>query len=88
MRGRGLTDEERIARYDVNAPRYTSYPTAAQFTPAVGAADRSRWLAGLPQGRPVSLYLHIPFCKRLETAEASIAGPLPYPSGGRCLRRA
>jgi oxygen-independent coproporphyrinogen III oxidase len=30
------TTRELIARYDAHAPRYTSYPTAAQFTPAVG----------------------------------------------------
>lgn len=60
-----LTDDALIARYDVSAPRYTSYPTAAQFTPAVGTADRRRWLACLPGDRPVSLYLHIPFCTRL-----------------------
>jgi len=53
-----------LARYDVNAPRYTSYPTAAQFTPAVGGRERARWLAALPDA-PVSVYLHIPFCKRL-----------------------
>ena len=54
-----------IARYDANAPRYTSYPTAAQFTPAVGAGQWSDWLARAPLDQAVSLYLHIPFCKRL-----------------------
>lgn len=53
-----------LARYGGNAPRYTSYPTAAQFTPAVGAEERARWLAAM-SGEPASLYLHIPFCKRL-----------------------
>lgn len=61
----GQTVDDLIARYDVNAPRYTSYPTAAQFTAAVGPAERALWLASLPEDRPVSLYLHIPFCKRL-----------------------
>jgi oxygen-independent coproporphyrinogen-3 oxidase len=54
-----------IARYDANAPRYTSYPTAAQFTPAVGAGHWGDWLARAPLDQAVSLYLHIPFCKRL-----------------------
>ncbi|WP_312597911.1 oxygen-independent coproporphyrinogen III oxidase [Brevundimonas sp.] len=54
-----------IARYDANAPRYTSYPTAAQFTPAVGAEQWGDWLARAPMDEAVSLYLHIPFCKRL-----------------------
>ncbi|MFN7107368.1 MAG: hypothetical protein ACK4MY_04025 [Brevundimonas sp.] len=31
-----------IGRYDARAPRYTSLPTAAQFTPAVGPATGPR----------------------------------------------
>lgn len=61
----GLKTRELIARYDAHAPRYTSYPTAAQFTPAVGADDWSGWLLAARPDRAVSLYLHIPFCKRL-----------------------
>lgn len=61
----GLTTQALIQRYDVNAPRYTSYPTAAQFTPAVGAGTWAEWLARAPLDQAVSLYLHIPFCKRL-----------------------
>lgn len=60
-----LTTRELIARYDAHAPRYTSYPTAAQFTSAVGAAEWGAWLSAAPLDRAVSLYLHIPFCKRL-----------------------
>ena len=54
-----------IARHDANVPRYTSYPTAAQFTPAVGPAVWTGWMAEAPLDRPVSLYVHLPFCKRL-----------------------
>ena len=46
-------------------PRYTSYPTAAQFHDGVGAADQARALAAVPPGSPVSLYLHIPFCRQI-----------------------
>ncbi|MGQ0587365.1 MAG: oxygen-independent coproporphyrinogen III oxidase [Gammaproteobacteria bacterium] len=54
-----------VGRYDRSGPRYTSYPTALQFTPAFGeddyraAAERSR--AARP-GAPLSVYVHVPFC--------------------------
>jgi oxygen-independent coproporphyrinogen-3 oxidase len=54
-----------IAKYDGRAPRYTSYPTAVQFGPAVTAGAYETWLGQLPTDRPVSLYLHIPFCAQL-----------------------
>jgi len=54
-----------IAKYDVRIPRYTSYPTAPHFTPAVDAATYRGWLAALPGAAPVSLYLHVPFCDQL-----------------------
>ncbi|MBP6545480.1 MAG: oxygen-independent coproporphyrinogen III oxidase [Phenylobacterium sp.] len=60
-----LALDELIAKYDGRAPRYTSYPTAVQFTPQVDAATYRGWLAELPLTDPVSLYLHIPFCARL-----------------------
>ena len=46
-------------------PRYTSYPTAPHFTPAVNAATCEKWLRELPPRMPLSLYLHIPFCDTL-----------------------
>jgi len=57
--------ERLVANYDGRAPRYTSYPTAVQFTPAVTAETYRGWLKALPVADPVSLYLHIPFCARL-----------------------
>lgn len=54
-----------IARHDANVPRYTSYPTAAQFTTGVGAAQWEAALSAADWSRPASLYVHIPFCKRL-----------------------
>lgn len=54
-----------IRRYDANVPRYTSYPTAARFTPDVGSDDWARWLEAVPAEEPVSLYVHIPFCRTL-----------------------
>lgn len=65
--GNGLVwDEALIRRYDLSGPRYTSYPTAVEFTPdfttadLLAAAERSR-----VQGGPLSLYTHLPFCARL-----------------------
>ena len=52
-------------RQGSRSPRYTSYPTAAEFTPAVGAIDQTRWLRGLDGSEPVSLYLHVPYCREL-----------------------
>lgn len=46
-------------------PRYTSYPTAAEFHGQVGHDDMAGALAVLGSDTPVSLYLHIPFCKQL-----------------------
>jgi oxygen-independent coproporphyrinogen-3 oxidase len=54
-----------VARYDGRVPRYTSYPTAVQFTPAVDERVYRGWLAELPADEPVSLYVHVPFCARL-----------------------
>jgi oxygen-independent coproporphyrinogen-3 oxidase len=59
------TRDQLIAKYDGRAPRYTSYPTAVQFTPQVDAGVYRGWLSALPAGEAVSLYLHIPFCARL-----------------------
>ncbi len=46
-------------------PRYTSYPTAVQFHDGIGAADYGQWLSQISAGEPLSLYLHIPFCKKM-----------------------
>ena len=44
-------------------PRYTSFPTAAEFGNAVGAADADTALRGA-QG-DASLYVHVPFCEKI-----------------------
>jgi len=50
---------------DRRVPRYTSYPTAVQFSSAVDAETYKRWLAALPAQTPTSIYLHVPFCAEL-----------------------
>ncbi|MHB8447425.1 MAG: oxygen-independent coproporphyrinogen III oxidase [Rudaea sp.] len=54
-----------IARYDVNGPRYTSYPAAPQFHAGFGETQlRAAAHASNddPIPRPLSLYVHVPFC--------------------------
>jgi oxygen-independent coproporphyrinogen-3 oxidase len=56
---------ELLEKYGGRVPRYTSYPTANHFGPGVGADAYASWLAALPPGEVLSLYLHIPFCEKL-----------------------
>jgi oxygen-independent coproporphyrinogen-3 oxidase len=47
-------------------PRYTSYPTAPHFVPAVDGQIYAGWLSRLAgTGEPVSIYLHVPFCRTI-----------------------
>jgi oxygen-independent coproporphyrinogen-3 oxidase len=55
----------RMGVYTSRAPRYTSYPTAALFSPRVDAHFMEDQLKKLPTDTPVSIYIHIPFCERL-----------------------
>lgn len=50
---------------DAKVPRYTSYPTAPHFHSGLGPETARQWLSALPAEKPVSFYLHIPFCDRL-----------------------
>jgi oxygen-independent coproporphyrinogen-3 oxidase len=59
-------DEEHLARLDRAAPRYTSYPTAPTWKESFTRADHVEALATAAQrGGPLSLYLHIPFCREM-----------------------
>jgi oxygen-independent coproporphyrinogen III oxidase len=55
----------RLGLFDARVPRYTSYPTAPQFNADVGPADFAGWLRAIAPGSRISLYLHVPFCRRL-----------------------
>lgn len=46
-------------------PRYTSYPTAPHFTPAMDADVYGTWLDTLASDAKLSLYLHVPFCSEI-----------------------
>lgn len=55
-----------LRRYDRPGPRYTSYPTAPQFSDAFGPTQLREAVAasnGDPIPRPLSLYVHVPFCE-------------------------
>ena len=56
-------DRALVEKYDRPGPRYTSYPTAPHFRSDFGAADHAALLDRSAEiGRPLSLYVHIPFC--------------------------
>lgn len=54
-----------ISKYATPVPRYTSYPTAPHFKESVGALQYVDWLDQIPEGQPLSLYVHIPYCHQL-----------------------
>lgn len=60
-------DLDLVRKYDIAAPRYTSYPSAVEFKdyrdpqPLLEHIDRSNRDASLP----LSLYYHLPFCETL-----------------------
>ena len=54
-----------LGLFDAKVPRYTSYPTAPHFSKYVGAGDFTNWINEIPQGGKISLYVHVPFCRRL-----------------------
>lgn len=63
---RASFDPELIRRYDFAGPRYTSYPTVPQFRKDFGETQYRGFALcsnAPPTPRPLSLYVHIPFCR-------------------------
>jgi oxygen-independent coproporphyrinogen-3 oxidase len=59
-------DKATLQKYDVAGPRYTSYPTAPEWSNEVNAGVYASKLAAFGQNdKTLSLYVHIPFCERL-----------------------
>jgi oxygen-independent coproporphyrinogen-3 oxidase len=59
---------ELITKYGLAGPRYTSYPTALQFHEGFDAEAYRRHIQSSNDDlipRPLSLYVHLPFCKEL-----------------------
>ena len=61
---RGMTPEWRKYLFQ-RAPRYTSYPSALHFDHSVTREDYADRLSAIELYEPLSLYVHVPFCKRL-----------------------
>lgn len=60
--------QEVLDRYNVAGPRYTSYPTAPEWVDTFGPADYENALRQSNEARParpLSIYMHLPFCERL-----------------------
>jgi oxygen-independent coproporphyrinogen-3 oxidase len=57
-------EPQTITRFDINGPRYTSYPTADRFVDGFPAERCRHWL-GEHRTQPLSLYFHIPFCNTI-----------------------
>jgi oxygen-independent coproporphyrinogen-3 oxidase len=58
---------ELVRKYNIPGPRYTSYPTAPQFSESI---DRAALLTEVARDNqdatsPLSLYFHVPFCETL-----------------------
>ncbi|MEP3296749.1 MAG: oxygen-independent coproporphyrinogen III oxidase [Pseudoruegeria sp.] len=63
-----MTQQTQLARlglFDAKVPRYTSYPTAPHFNNAVTTGMYTNWIKAIPKGSGISLYIHVPFCRRL-----------------------
>lgn len=60
-----ITQLTRLGLFDSRVPRYTSYPPTPQFRGGVGPAETEAWMASIPADSSISLYMHVPFCRRL-----------------------
>jgi len=59
------TQLAKLGLFDAKVPRYTSYPTAPHFSDRVDSAVFQDWIRAIPAGGQISLYVHVPFCRRL-----------------------
>lgn len=66
MKNEPIWDAGLIEKYDQSGPRYTSYPTAVQFTETFDTQHylSSAWRSAATI-KPLSLYFHIPFCQHV-----------------------
>ena len=58
-----MLDFTKFQTYSKPGPRYTSYPTALEFSNAFTYENYLKELENLDASRPLSLYFHLPFCR-------------------------
>lgn len=56
-------DFTKFLKYSKPGPRYTSYPTALEFSDSYAYDEYIKKLESQDISRPLSLYFHLPFCK-------------------------
>jgi oxygen-independent coproporphyrinogen-3 oxidase len=63
--GTALTTAQLVRIFDRPGPRYTSYPTAVEFSSDFGEKQYAARLeeAARAESEPLSLYVHLPFCR-------------------------
>lgn len=59
------TQLAKLGLFDAKVPRYTSYPTAPHFKNDVTADLFGDWIGAIQSDSKISLYIHVPFCRRL-----------------------
>ena len=58
-----MLDFAKFTKYSKPGPRYTSYPTALEFSDAFGYEEYVKKIENQDATRPLSLYFHLPFCR-------------------------
>ncbi|RXK14336.1 oxygen-independent coproporphyrinogen III oxidase [Halarcobacter mediterraneus] len=58
-----MIDFKKFEKYSKPGPRYTSYPTAPEFTESFSQEDLINYFKNQDSNRNLSLYVHLPFCR-------------------------
>ena len=58
-----MIDFSKFIKYSKPGPRYTSYPTAPEFTENFTQEDLKAYYSSQSDDRSLSLYIHMPFCR-------------------------
>jgi oxygen-independent coproporphyrinogen-3 oxidase len=58
-----MIDFKKFEKYSRPGPRYTSYPTAPEFTEEFTQEDLKKYYKNQSDDRTLSLYIHLPFCR-------------------------